>query len=154
MDGRSGNLFSVWRRGNCQAEFTPGLLPDGCNWAESIVRYSRQVNQRGNLNCERAAASLFGWDANAGFHVQSRTTHSPVSFRMAGLLAKLTFLGAAGTVTGSKYLVEAGGKRLLVDCGIFQGAQELSERNFKPLPVDPKTIDYLVLTHAHLDLTR
>jgi len=68
-------------------------------------------------------------------------------------MAKLAFLGAAGTVTGSKYLVEAGGKRLLVDCGIFQGSQELSERNFKPLPVDPKTIDYLVLTHAHLDHT-
>src|SRR5580693_5560006 len=68
-------------------------------------------------------------------------------------MAKLTFLGAAGTVTGSKYLVEAAGKRLLVDCGIFQGSQELSERNFKPLPVDPKTIDYLVLTHAHLDHT-
>jgi metallo-beta-lactamase family protein len=68
-------------------------------------------------------------------------------------MAKLTFLGAAGTVTGSKYLVEAAGKRLLVDCGIFQGSQELSERNFKPLPIDPKTIDYLVLTHAHLDHT-
>jgi metallo-beta-lactamase family protein len=68
-------------------------------------------------------------------------------------MAKLTFLGAAGTVTGSKYLVEAAGKRMLVDCGIFQGSQELSERNFKPLPVDPKTIDYLVLTHAHLDHT-
>src|SRR5580658_9803012 len=92
MDGRSGNLFSVWRRGNCQAEFTPGLLPDGCNWAESIVRYSRQVNQRGNLNCERAAASLFGWDANAGFHVRSRTTYSPVSFRMAGLWQSSLFL--------------------------------------------------------------
>src|SRR5580693_4307432 len=68
-------------------------------------------------------------------------------------MAKLTFLGAAGTVTGSKYLVEAAGKRLLVDCGIFQGSQELSQRNFKSLPVDPKTIDYLVLTHAHLDHT-
>jgi metallo-beta-lactamase family protein len=68
-------------------------------------------------------------------------------------MAKLTFLGAAGTVTGSKYLVEAAGKRLLVDCGVFQGSQELSERNFKPLPIDPKTIDYLVLTHAHLDHT-
>src|SRR5271169_6838568 len=68
-------------------------------------------------------------------------------------MAKLTFLGAAGTVTGSKYLVEAAGKKLLVDCGIFQGPQELSDRNFKPLPVDPKTIDYLVLTHAHLDHT-
>ncbi len=68
-------------------------------------------------------------------------------------MAKLTFLGAAGTVTGSKYLVEAAGKKLLVDCGIFQGSQELSDRNYKPLPVDPKTIDYLVLTHAHLDHT-
>ena len=66
-------------------------------------------------------------------------------------MAKLTFLGAAGTVTGSKYLVEAAGKRLLLDCGIFQGSPELSARNFKPLTVDPKTIDYCVLTHAHLD---
>src|SRR5271154_6740122 len=68
-------------------------------------------------------------------------------------MAKLTFLGAAGTVTGSKYLVEAAGKKLLVDCGIFQGSPELSERNYKPLSVDPKTIDYLLLTHAHLDHT-
>jgi metallo-beta-lactamase family protein len=68
-------------------------------------------------------------------------------------MAKLTFLGAAGTVTGSKYLVEAAGKRLLVDCGIFQGSEELSERNYKPLPIDPKTFDYTVLTHAHLDHT-
>jgi len=68
-------------------------------------------------------------------------------------MAKLTFLGAAGTVTGSKYLVEAAGKRLLLDCGIFQGSSELSERNYKPLPVDPGTIDFCVLTHAHLDHT-
>jgi len=68
-------------------------------------------------------------------------------------MAKLTFLGAAGSVTGSKYLVEAAGKRLLVDCGIFQGPQELQDRNYKPLPIDPKTIDYAVLTHAHLDHT-
>jgi metallo-beta-lactamase family protein len=66
-------------------------------------------------------------------------------------MAKLTFLGAAGTVTGSKYLVEAAGKRLLIDCGIFQGSPELSARNFNPLTIDPKTIDYCVLTHAHLD---
>src|SRR3979411_2614339 len=68
-------------------------------------------------------------------------------------MAKLTFLGAAGCVTGSKYLVEAAGKRLLLDCGIFQGTSDLKDRNFKPLPVDPKTFDYLVLTHAHLDHT-
>jgi metallo-beta-lactamase family protein len=68
-------------------------------------------------------------------------------------MAKLTFLGAAGSVTGSKYLVEAAGKRLLVDCGLFQGTQELKDRNWKPLPIDPKTIDYAMLTHAHLDHT-
>ena len=68
-------------------------------------------------------------------------------------MAKLTFLGAAGSVTGSKYLVEASGKRLLVDCGLFQGTSELKDRNWKPLPVDPRTIDYAVLTHAHLDHT-
>ncbi len=68
-------------------------------------------------------------------------------------MAKLTFLGAAGCVTGSKYLVEAAGKRLLVDCGLFQGSPELSDRNYKPLSVDPKTIDDVVLTHAHLDHT-
>jgi metallo-beta-lactamase family protein len=68
-------------------------------------------------------------------------------------MAKLTFLGAAGTVTGSKYLVEAAGKRLLLDCGIFQGSNELSDRNYAPLSIDPKTIDYVVLTHAHLDHT-
>ena len=68
-------------------------------------------------------------------------------------MAKLTFLGAAGTVTGSKYLVEAAGKKLLVDCGIFQGSNELKDRNWNPLPRDPGTFDYCVLTHAHLDHT-
>jgi len=68
-------------------------------------------------------------------------------------MAKLTFLGAAGTVTGSKYLVEAGGKKLLVDCGLFQGEKELRERNWAPLPISPNTIDWVVLTHAHIDHT-
>jgi metallo-beta-lactamase family protein len=66
-------------------------------------------------------------------------------------MAKLTFLGAAGCVTGSKYLVEAAGKKLLVDCGLFQGTDDLKERNWNPLPVDLNTISYAILTHAHLD---
>src|SRR5258708_25145627 len=68
-------------------------------------------------------------------------------------MAKLTFLGAAGTVTGSKYLVEAEGKRLLVDCGLFQGLKQLRLRNWDSLPEKPSTFDYCVLTHAHLDHT-
>ena len=68
-------------------------------------------------------------------------------------MPRITFLGAAGTVTGSKYLVEANQKRLLVDGGLFQGGQELSERNWQRLPEDPGKIDFVVLTHAHLDHT-
>src|SRR5579864_7249565 len=68
-------------------------------------------------------------------------------------MPRLTFLGAAGTVTGSKYLVEANGKRLLVDCGLFQGGKELRQRNWTPLPQDPATIDWVLLTHAHIDHT-
>jgi metallo-beta-lactamase family protein len=68
-------------------------------------------------------------------------------------MAKLTFLGAAGTVTGSKYLVEAEGKRLLVDCGLFQGLKQLRLRNWDTLPVKPSSFDWCVLTHAHLDHT-
>jgi metallo-beta-lactamase family protein len=64
---------------------------------------------------------------------------------------RLTFLGAAGTVTGSKYLLEVGGKRLLVDCGLFQGFEQLRLRNWAPPPVDPAIIDAVVLTHAHID---
>jgi metallo-beta-lactamase family protein len=64
---------------------------------------------------------------------------------------KLTFLGGAGTVTGSKYLVEYGALRLLVDCGLFQGLKRLRERNWQQLPIDPRTLTAVVLTHAHID---
>ena len=65
--------------------------------------------------------------------------------------ASLTFLGAAGTVTGSRYLVEASGRRILVDCGLFQGYKQLRLRNWNPFPVDPSSIDAVLLTHAHID---
>lgn len=64
---------------------------------------------------------------------------------------KITFLGAVGTVTGSKYLLEHKGRRVLVDCGLFQGFKQLRLRNRAPLPVDPTDIDTVVLTHAHID---
>ena len=65
--------------------------------------------------------------------------------------ATLTFLGATGTVTGSRFLVEAAGVRLLVDCGLYQGLKQLRLRNWEPFPVDPSTIDAVVITHAHVD---
>jgi metallo-beta-lactamase family protein len=60
-------------------------------------------------------------------------------------------MGAARTVTGSKYLLEHEGKRVLVDCGLFQGLKELRVRNWEPFPIPPREIDAVVLTHAHLD---
>jgi metallo-beta-lactamase family protein len=63
----------------------------------------------------------------------------------------LTFLGAAGTVTGSKHLLDLGDHRVLIDCGLFQGLKELRLRNWAALPIDASKIDAVVLTHAHLD---
>lgn len=64
---------------------------------------------------------------------------------------KLTFLGATGTVTGSKYLITTDSKSVLVDCGLFQGLKQLRLRNWNALPIDPKSIDAVILTHAHID---
>ena len=64
---------------------------------------------------------------------------------------EITFWGATETVTGSRFVVEAGGARILVDCGLFQGLKRLRERNWEAFPVDPASIDAVVLTHAHID---
>jgi metallo-beta-lactamase family protein len=64
---------------------------------------------------------------------------------------RLTFLGATGTVTGSKFLLDTGSRQVLFDCGLFQGLKDLRQRNWSPLPIDPHAIDAVVLTHAHLD---
>ena len=67
-------------------------------------------------------------------------------------MARITFVGAAGVVTGSKHLVETDtGARVLLDCGMFQGLRDLVERNWTPPPVDPKTLAAVLLSHAHLD---
>src|SRR5512138_3294400 len=68
-------------------------------------------------------------------------------------MASIRFLGAAGTVTGSRFLVEWGSARVLVDAGLFQGPKELRLRNRAPWPVDPASIHAVVLTHAHIDHT-
>lgn len=64
---------------------------------------------------------------------------------------QLQFLGATGTVTGSKYLLQHQSKNILIDCGLFQGFKQLRLRNWKPLPFSPKNIDAVILTHAHID---
>src|SRR5262249_2577745 len=66
---------------------------------------------------------------------------------------KLTFLGATQTVTGSKFLLETKDRRILLDCGLFQGPKDLRLRNWEDPPVDPKSVDAIVLTHAHIDHT-
>ena len=67
------------------------------------------------------------------------------------MTSSLGFYGATGTVTGSKYLVRCGDARVLVDCGLYQGYKQLRLRNWNPLPFDPRSLDAVVLTHAHLD---
>ena len=63
------------------------------------------------------------------------------------------FLGAAGTVTGSKYLLDTGDKKILVDCGLFQGLKELRLKNWEYPPVEVSDIDAVLLTHGHMDHT-
>jgi metallo-beta-lactamase family protein len=64
---------------------------------------------------------------------------------------KVTFLGATQTVTGSKTLLDGAGVKILIDCGLYQGSKSDEDQNWSSFPVDPATIDYLILTHAHLD---
>jgi metallo-beta-lactamase family protein len=66
-------------------------------------------------------------------------------------MSKISFLGAAGTVTGSRHLIEHEGKRILLDCGLFQGRKKWRKRNWDEFPVDPSSVDAVVLSHAHID---
>ena len=66
-------------------------------------------------------------------------------------MSKLTFWGATGQVTGSRYLLETSSTRILIDCGMFQGGREADRQNEAPFPFDPKAINAVVLSHAHLD---
>ncbi len=91
------------------------------------------------------------------FHAvgEERWRGSPVEPIAEGVrtMMTLSFLGAAGTVTGSRHLLTTGSRRILVDCGLFQGLKALRLRNRDPFPFDPASLDAVVLTHAHLDHT-
>lgn len=80
-----------------------------------------------------------------------RPSRSPRRRSVAVAQSSLTFLGAAGTVTGSKHLIENGGERLLLDCGLFQGTPEIEAGNTVPLPFRPSSLGAVVVTHGHLD---
>jgi metallo-beta-lactamase family protein len=68
-------------------------------------------------------------------------------------VTSIRFLGAAGTVTGSRHLVQHNGRKILLDCGLFQGEKPIRQRNWEPFPVDPASVDVVVLSHAHIDHT-
>lgn len=67
--------------------------------------------------------------------------------------SELSFLGAAGTVTGSRFLLQVNDRHCLVDCGLFQGGRRLKDMNWDPFPVPPEQLDAILLTHAHIDHT-
>src|SRR6476620_6750181 len=85
---------------------------------------------------------------------QQASTAYRRSYGLKGVrLASISFWGGVGTVTGSKYLVQTDRARVLVDCGMFQGLKELRERNWQEPPFDPRAVDAILLTHAHIDHT-
>jgi metallo-beta-lactamase family protein len=77
----------------------------------------------------------------------------PLSFILQKIMATITFWGGVGSVTGSKYLLEHKGRKVLVDCGLFQGEKELRERNWADPPFRAEEIDAVIITHAHVDHT-
>src|SRR5919109_49754 len=119
--------------------------PDGAPAASSPASSSARV-YNARLFPEAAAASSRQPRAAAKLRAERSTIP-------AQIMTKLTFLGAARTVTGSKYLLDFNGGRVLIDCGLFQGLKPLRLRNWEPLPFDPGSLSAVVLTHAHLDHT-
>lgn len=131
------------------------MSPGSCGWSrQSGVKCNRDCRNVivVSLRCKDGPFTLV-----VSWHLQlTRFARSLTATQFKGTMNNfaeptLQFLGGAGTVTGSRYLVESRGHRVLVDCGLFQGYKQLRERNWARFPVDPASIDAVVLTHAHLD---
>lgn len=105
------------------------------------------MSNSSSIRDERAAVSLPG----ERIRREEQTSISRNASSGQEMSTRLSFLGGVGTVTGSKYFVETAKARLLVDCGLFQGLKNLRLKNWAPFPVDPRSIDSVILTHAHLD---
>lgn len=91
------------------------------------------------------------WASETGKKVSLKDGSKTIKKQFGGRNMRLTFLGAARTVTGSCYMLEVGGKKMLVDCGMFQGSRAIKELNERPFAFHPGEIDAMVLTHAHID---
>lgn len=113
------------------------------------LKYSTGVTYQRRLPDAGFADQL--WREQKSAPGQTRDAPGTESLPYIDSMASLTFLGAAGTVTGSKYLIDTGAHRVLVDCGLFQGLKEWRQQNWQPLPVAASAIDAIILTHAHLD---
>lgn len=132
-----------WRKRFSQVESTPvsettcGQLPD------------RRPTSATRALCSVRCLTPGPGGGRGRARARAMTVVSKTARGRAGLSVR--FLGGAGTVTGSKFLVEAAGVRVLVDCGLYQGLKQLRLRNWARLPVEPSSIDAIVLTHAHID---
>jgi metallo-beta-lactamase family protein len=123
---------------------TEGRPPDG-DFAECRKSQTRLKKNNSTKAANSWAASLQSW---------LPVLYSSFSLSLcapADLTMKITFLGAARTVTGSRHLLERNGTRIMVDCGLFQGSRDWKEKNWSDFPVDPSSVDCILLTHAHID---
>jgi len=103
---------------------------------------------------DTASRNPSGPRSNSGLLERAPSPGAPgVPLRYLRAMQRLTFMGASGTVTGSRFLLETGGKTILVDCGLFQGDSALRAKNREPLGIDVRKIDAVLLTHAHIDHT-
>lgn len=136
------------------------MLGDGCPPTQTPSGRARLIPENGHVT-ERGTHSrsrLLGQDpldrvTSSPVLTHHAESHDPPVTDSDGIVISLTFHGAAQTVTGSKYLVQAGARKLLIDCGIFQGKKQLRERNWSKPAFDPAAIEWIVLTHAHTDHT-
>ena len=134
------------------------VLSTGAAWAAARITVTREENKPQTL--EVKAGEEVRWvklrsSSACSTSIAPRTSANPRASARGRTRrvdrGSLEFLGAVGTVTGSKFLLEAGEWRVLVDCGLYQSVKALRQRNWEPPPVRAGSIDAIVLTHAHID---
>lgn len=128
-----------------------GAAIQSINWTTGLICISDSGANVGDDD-RKAIAPNIGFPTVEAMNERTSARMPPTGYRQRGsAIMKLTFLGAAETVTGSKYLLEGSGMRVLIDCGMFEGTKNLRLRNWAPLPIAVDTLDAVILTHAHID---